>query len=434
MSLIRKNIAWKTLGTAIEKGLRLVLVGVVARALGTRVYGQYTYAVAVAMLAVQVADMGLGLYLAREVARADVPPPRLIGQVLTLKGALAIGYVILLGLLTWWHFVDPDARYAVAPRHHASALAFTIALVGLSHLGTSAIEVIWQVFRGIQRLELEARSGAFFAAAQLVTTFGAIAGMDLWFDGRPETSLVMVAVAVAMAAASALGAYHAVRLLWPIVRPEFSWSREMLQVFRREVLPLGLAIVASLIYFKIDVPMLRWLCGDEATGVYSAAYKLLEVQAIVPSVLLAATFPALARTVIDNPREAQRLHRNTLLVLLGAGTVSAAVMLLLPEFAIRTLYGDQFGDAVPVLRALAPSVILTFVNFLETHMLVALGLVRAQMAFAVALIAVNVGANLLLMPRWGGVGAAMGTAVTEIVLLCFCAPLVQRSLRQRVAG
>ena len=52
MSRIRKNIAWKTLGTAIEKGLRLVLVGYVARALGIRVYGQYTYAVAVAMLAV----------------------------------------------------------------------------------------------------------------------------------------------------------------------------------------------------------------------------------------------------------------------------------------------------------------------------------------------------------------------------------------------
>ena len=109
-------------------------------------------------------------------------------------------------------------------------------------------------------------------------------------------------------------------------------------------------------------------------------------------------------------------------------------MLLLPELAIHTLYGDQFDGAVPVLRALAPSVVLTFVNFLETHMLVALGLVRAQMAFAAALIAVNVGANLLLMPRWGGVGAAMGTAVTEVVLLCFCAPLVHRTLRQRMAG
>ena len=375
MTRIRKNIAWKTLGTAVEKGLRVVMVGYVARALGTRVYGQYTYAVAVAMLAVQVADMGLGLYLAREVARAEVPPPRLIGRVLTLKGALALGYIVLLGLLTWWHFVDPNARFEAPYRHHASALAFTIALVGLSHLGTSAIEVIWQIFRGVQRLELEARSSAFFAAAQVVATVGAIAGMNWWFDGQPETSLVMVAVGVAMVAASALGAYHAVQLLWPIVRPEFHWSGEMLQVFRRDVLPLGLAIVASLIYFKIDVPMLRWFCGDEATGVYSAAYKLLEVQAMVPAILLAATFPALSKTVVENPREAQRLHRNTLLVLLGAGGASALVMMFLPKLAIRVLYGDQFDDAVPVLQALAPSAVLTFVNFLETHMLVALGLV-----------------------------------------------------------
>ena len=110
------------------------------------------------------------------------------------------------------------------------------------------------------------------------------------------------------------------------------------------------------------------------------------------------------------------------------------VMMFLPKLAIRVLYGDQFDDAVPVLQALAPSAVLTFVNFLETHMLVALGLVRAQMAFALALIAVNVGANALLMPKYGGVGAALGTAITEVVLLCFCAPLVHRTLRARVAA
>ena len=114
MSRIRKNIAWKTLGTAIEKGLRLVLVGYVARALGIRVYGQYTYAVAVAMLAVQVADMGLGLYLAREVARAEVPPPRLI-----IVGAVHIAQS-LAPMATMLEFdvtvVDPRGAWATTQR------------------------------------------------------------------------------------------------------------------------------------------------------------------------------------------------------------------------------------------------------------------------------------------------------------------------------
>lgn len=433
-SRIRRNIGWKTLGIVIEKGLRLVMIALIARALGTKVYGQYTYAIAVALLAVQMTDMGLGLFMAREIARSDVPPPRLIGQVLILKAVLALGYIVLMAGLTWWHFADPYARFEIVPRHHASALAFTIALCGLASLATSAIEAIWQVFRGVQRLELEARSGAFFAGAQLVLVFGVLQIMHTVDPKGAERSITMIAVAAAMALAGGLALYQTIGLMIPVVRPEFSWSREMLARFRSEVLPLGVAIVASLIYFKIDVPMLRALRGDEETGIYNAAYKLMENLSVVPAILMAATFPALSQTVIANPGAALRLHRNTLIVLVVAGLGGGAVLLAIPHFLIGTLYGKEFLPAAAVLQALAPSVVLTFVNYLETHMLVALGLVRAQMAFAIALIAVNVGANLLLIPQWGGVGAALGTLVTEVVLLCFCAPLVHRTLRARLAG
>jgi PST family polysaccharide transporter len=418
----------------VEKGLRLVLVALVARALGTKVYGQYTYAVAVAMLCVQITDMGLGLFLAREIARADVPPPRLIGQVLTIKAALAVVYLLVMAGLTWWHFVDPNARHELVPRHHASALAFTIALAGLSNLAASAIEAIWQIFRGIQRLELEARSGSFFAAAQLILVFGALQVVHAADPHGAEKSILMVAIALAMTVASGIGLYQTIRLMLQVVTPEMNWSREMLNRFRREVLPLGVAIVASLIYFKIDVPMLRALRGDEETGVYNAAYKILENLSLVPSVLLAATFPALSQTVVSDPAAALLLHRNTLRILIGAGLAGGLVLVVLPDFIVKVLYGQEFAPAAKVMMALAPSVVLTFVNYLETHMLVALGLVKQQMAFAIALIAVNVTANWLLIPRYGGVGAALGTAVTEVVLLGFCAPLVHRTLRARLAG
>lgn len=432
-SQIRKNIAWKTLGMVVEKGLRLVQIILIARALGTRVYGQYTYAVAIGLLCVQITDMGLGLFLTREIARSDLPPPRLVGQVLTFKAVLAVGYLLLMAGLTWWHFLDPYAGREIVHRHHASAVAFAIAFAGLSALATSAIEVIWQVFRGIQRLELEARSGAFVAGVQLAFVFTALELVhhdDPQFTDKP---LAMVIVAAAMAVAGILGAIHAYRLMLQVVTPEFGWSGAMLSRFRREVLPLGLAIVASLIYFKIDVPMLRALRGDEETGVYNAAYKLLENLSVIPSILMAATFPALSRTVVEAPARAIALHRNTLLVLIGAGLAAGVVMVTIPGFLINLLYGKAFSASVAVLIALAPCAVLTFVNYLETHMLVALGLVKQQMAFAIALIGVNVGANYWLIPRLGGVGAALGTAVTEVVLLLFCAPLVHRQLRLRLA-
>ncbi|MSQ81959.1 MAG: flippase [Myxococcales bacterium] len=431
-SKIARNLGWKTLGTVVEKLLKLALIPIIARSLGPRVYGQFNYALGIAAMFVQLTDLGLGIFLAREIARHDEPPRRLIGQVLTLKAVLAVGYLGLIGLLAWWHLVDPRAGED-GKGLHPGALAFTVAILGLASLGVSAVESIWQVFRGVQRLELEAASSSFFALAQLVFVVAALAVASLlWPDGS-DLSMIMVMIAAGMAMAGMAGATHAAWLMRQVVSPHYGWSTEALGRFRREVLPLGVAIVASFIYFKLDVVLLRHFVGDEETGWYSAAYKPIEYMGIIPATLLAATFPALSQTVLNDPQRAWRLHRNSALALAAAGVVGTLVLVTIPEFIIGTLVGPEFGPSATMLRWLAPSVLLTMLNCLETHMLVALGRVKSQMVFTLVLIGINLGTNWLLIPKWGGVGAAISTWVTELVLFAFCAPLVYRELKLRLA-
>ncbi len=431
---IRRNVGWKTLGVAAEKSLRFLLVALISRALGVKIYGQYTYAVALALLWVQMTDMGLGLFLAREVSRHEVPPAKLIGHVFTIKMGLALAYLLVVAGLTWWHFADPGFKEATTFHPRPGALGWTVALTGLSGLAASTIEAMWQVFRGVQQLGLEARSSAVFAGAQLAAVSLALALLPTMPKVANDKGYTMVLIAAAMLAASLVALAYTAMLLFRVVTPQLGWSRPMLSRFTREVLPLGVAIVASLIYFKIDVPMLRMLRGDVDVGLYNAAYKVLENLSVVPAILLAATFPALVQKVQDDPVGAAQLHAATRKVLLLAGLGGALVLLLLPELLIGILNGDAYLGAVPVLQALAPSVVLTFINYLETHMLVAMGLVRAQMAFAVALIAVNVTANFAFIPLWGGVGSAWATALTEVVLLWFCVRLVRKELGQRIAA
>lgn len=429
---IRRNLGWKAVGLLVEKSLRFVLVALISRALGPKMYGQYTYAVALALLFVQMTDMGLGLFLAREVAKSEAPPARLIGHVFTLKLALAGGYLLLVGALAWWHLADPVVREGAVFHPRPGALGFTVALAGLSSLAVTTIEAIWQVFRGVQRMELEARSSSVFAGAQLVSLGLLLLLLPTMPAVEADKGLVMVAIAASQLVAALVGLGFTGVLLFGVVQPQFGWNRPMLNRFTREVLPLGVAIVASLIYFKIDVPMLRMLRGDEEVGLYNAAYKVLENLSIVPSVLLAATFPALSQTVDQDPHAAVKLHRTTLYVLIATGGAAVLGLWILPELLIGLLNGRDYLPAVPILQALAPSVLLTFVNYLETHMLIALGLVKAQMAFALALIAVNVAANWYFIPIWGGAGSALATLLTELVLLGFCAPLVHRALKARV--
>lgn len=420
---IVRNIGWKSLGTLIEKSLRLLLMGLVARALAPAAYGQYNYALNLALLAVQMTDLGLGLFLAREIARDSAPTGRIVGHVFTLKAALGAGYLVLMCAMTWWHIGN-------------TYLAWTLALAGLSSLCVTTIEAIYQIFRGVQRLELEARAASLHAALQL-TLVGV--GIVWWRHIHPIVSdpmSAMVLVSACMLVGNGIALVYAARLALSVARPEYGWSRAMLGRFGREVLPLGIAIVASLFYFKIDVLMLTALRGDVETGVYSVAYKLFENLSFVPNVLLAATFPALSQKIQVDPRAAVALHGLTLRLLIGAGLCAMAGLIALPYIGLQPLIihvlGAGYARSIPVLVALAPSVLLTFVNYLETHMLVALGMVKAQMAVTLALVGVNVAANLMLIPRFGGVGAAIATAATELALFACCVPMVQYGLRKRI--
>ncbi len=421
---IRRNLGFKLLGTAIEKLFRLLLVLVAARLLGTAAWGQYTYALALSWLFVQLTDMGLGLFCEREIARGDLDMPRgdFVGQILTLKGVLSLAYLGVLAMVAWIHRDEP-------------VVAAAIGICGLTTLSTSTIEAVTHVFRGIQDLALEARTTSVHAAAQLVIGGSALAAAVALLDrnwragpGEPGEADALLLFCGAMAGAALIGVLYSARLLWPIARPRWRFSSAMVDRFKHEVLPLGVAIVASLIYYKIDVPMIRYLRGDVDTGLYTAAYKVLEYSALLPAVLMAAAFPALSEAVVDDPGQARALHKTGLLWLCATGGAATTVMWLLPDRIIWLLFGVEFAESAPILAALAPCILLTYINYLLTHMLVALGLVRQQMLICLGLIVINVALNWLWIPRWGGVGAAYATAITELALLACCAPLVWRGL------
>jgi O-antigen/teichoic acid export membrane protein len=427
---VRRNIGFKLVGTVVEKGLRALLVFSAARLLGPASWGRYTYAFAIAMLMVQVTDLGLGLFLNRELARKGSADGALIGQVLTFKAALAGVYLLAIAAMAGWHLKagGDDTTVPIA-----------IVLCGGIALATTAIESLVQIFRGVQDLSLEARAHSVHAVIAVVCG-GAVLGATVTLWGvevpTPQRDVVMLWFAGAMLVSGVFGSGYAFVLVRRLAPVRWGLSRELRRRFRTEVLPLGIAIVASMIYYRIDVPMIRNLLpaasADMQTGLYTAAYKLLEHTALFPAILMAAAFPALSQTVATDPQHAAQLHKVTLrYLLLGGGTVCLGFALL-AEPIVALLYGPQFADSAPILVALAPCVLLTFVNYLETHMLVALGLVKAQMAISIALIGVNVGLNWWWIPLWQGAGAAWATAATEVCLLLAVAPIVARGLRQRV--
>lgn len=87
---------------------------------------------------------------------------------------------------------------------------------------------------------------------------------------------------------------------------------------------------------------------------------------------------------------------------------------------VPVVFVSAYAPAQAPLHVLLMAVPLEYVNYLLTQSLLAAGHERLYAIGAAACAALNVGVNLLAIPRWGAAGAAWATVMTESALLLVC--------------
>lgn len=192
-------------------------------------------------------------------------------------------------------------------------------------------------------------------------------------------------------------------------------------------LPLFLASVAVRILDKLDLFMLTSLGGTAArAGEYGAAQNL----SIVPG-LLALSFSGIllatlsrARRVGDEPaarhaaRNAMRLV--VLLVPFGAMTAGAA-----PGIVV-SIFGAAFAASAPLLALLINGALALLLVAVASSILTAAGRPRLVLAATAPLVPIAIAAHLLVIPRYGAIGAAAVTTSVTILGAVEAAWLVHR--------
>jgi O-antigen/teichoic acid export membrane protein len=398
--------------------LQYLLLWSAARTLSQADFGDFTFALSAGFMLAQVADFGLQLYVQRELARLAIAGAvarpyfsdeqaagKLVGGGLTLKGMLS---VVAMLLITTMVLVEPVGNKAA------------LLLIGVSLVLGTALDYLSYCFRAIGRLGYE-------AAANLISrTVNLTVGVSLLLLGAEVWGLAL-AGNVAMLVALAFGFVRLTRFMRPLWRPDWKyWRRSMAQPTA-----LGIGIIFSIVSFRVDNLLIAPIAGSEGLAVYNLAYKLFEPSLIVPGVVLAATFPLLSQAagvVSVAARTLRRLLARTLggLTLLGAAATILLIVLASP--VVSLLYGQEYMASVPVLQLLALACLPMYINYGLTHTLVAIDKPRYYAAFTLATLVVNVAANLLLIPAMGIEGAAVATAVTEVVLFALCGFTVWRYL------
>jgi O-antigen/teichoic acid export membrane protein len=406
---IFRNSAFPMAASLLNKAVDLGFAIIMFRLLGAEGVGAYTFAGVLTTYFDIVVGWGLATLITRDVARDHAQAGRYLGNATALRLVLWLGAVGVTSLLT-----GPFA----SALDISGPLALAIWLLVLGLLPSLLAGVVSALFMAHERMDLPAGVTVFSTISKVVL------GLGVLLAGWGYVGLAAVSIVTNVATLALLAALYGALIGLP--RPRVQVHAVWLLVGTS--FPLMINGLLNQLFFKIDVLLLKPLAGDLALGWYSTAYKLIDGLQVVPASFVIALFPLLARYAQHDRLRLARLSETGLKVLLALALPIAVGTTLLAEPIILLIAGPSYlPESAWALQILIWYLPISFTNGLLQYILIAVNRQRTlSVAFAVGVV-FNIAANLLLIPRFGYLAAAVVTVVSEIVLL---APFLWVALRE----
>lgn len=400
-----RRIFWNTTlllgGDALRLVLGFVLTPVMARTAGSAGLGLFSYVMSLVGILAVVTDFGLSGFYVREAQRGGAD--RLAPAVLGLRAV--IGTLSGIGLAAYGLSVEDSALSTLL------VLGAVMLLLGVIPGHVAAI------LRAREQMGFEA---VVKVAGVVVSTGGGVVAL-LRGWGVVGVMGVMTAFSAAMAAASL---WIAPRLGY---RPRLRTRDGAYLDVMRGAGPFAALAILVVIYFRADAVMLFAIRGREAAGQYAAAYRLMEAALLLPLAFAGAALPALTRGLAERRGETLAASIRALHLLAAASIPGAVFGAILAPHLFTLLYGSGFGEAAAIFRILAFTLVAVFASAVTSSLITASRPI-INTYLAAIMVALNIGMNALLIPRWGGAGAAVATLATESVGLVLGAVYLRKRI------
>jgi O-antigen/teichoic acid export membrane protein len=386
----------------ISRVISLVVVIVLANALGDANYGRYTTLIAYSGLVAVIGDLGFQALYTREAARNRSRLGDYLGTLIVFRVVLAaaasIVFAVALGLgAGLWSLVVPGCALLVATAY-ASLLRNTFYSVGRAEF--DALAIVAETLIQAALIVLGARSHA--GVAYYIWAYAASFAFTIVY------SIVVIQV-------FRLGR----------IRLGLDWG--LIRTWLPLALPFALTFFLTNVYFRAGVLILQQFRSFAEVGWYTLAYKPFEALQFVPLAIQTVVYPLLSVYFVSSAEKLELAYKRffKVLVLLGWPLTIGTFVLVHPINQIFNRSGS-FGQSEPALRILAFGIVFLFANSAFYAMLNAMNR-QGLNAWATGLAAViNIALNLAFIPFFGYLAASVMTVLTEGALCTFGWWFVQR--------
>lgn len=394
ISRIGRNSLFAFLSQLIRLVTNVLLFVGIARFYGIEEFGQFATAHVLSTIFLLFADFGFDVLLPTEISRDRSQAARIVQQYLSLKIVIVCATTLIMVSIPAFTDMSPSTQLLV------QILAFHVLLASLNNF-------FYGVFKGFEEFHHEARISLWTNLLLLV---------QLIALGVAHAPLHLIALSlVGTRFLGLLASFRvAVRLIGRAgVRIDFTgWTSHW-----NKTVVFGLNFIFGNLFFQLDTIIIAVLLGDLQVGVYQSAFKIAVLGLLVADIAVFSTLPLLSRLHHEDQDRWNRAGKLLNKVLLLTAIPITVLLFVFAEQVIALVYGvREFSNAAPILRIFALTVLVRFIVETAGIMITTSQRQSTRLRIVAMGTIVNGVLNLIFIPRYGIMAAALIALVTNIMI------------------
>ncbi len=389
------NTIISLIGQAITWTSTLLLTIAYGRFLGDVKFGELYFAITFVLLIGFPIEFGFNQQITRDVAQVPEKAVHYLSNILLLKVFL---WLVLYSLIL----------LAARLLGYAMEIQTLVAICGLTLLSGSITNTFMSLHYAFERVVFPV------VGTILEKGLAAFIGFLLLRNGAGVEVMALVLLGGSLAS----GTWQAI-WFFRLVGTRFTIDWTLMRGLVRTSIPFLTYGVLGVIYYRLDTVLLSLMAKVAVVGWYGAGYRLFDTLIFLPSLVISAImYPVFSKLSVSSEAELKVAIEKSLNFLLFCGLPIATTLVVAAPSIIGFLYHRaEFSHSIPALQALAPGLVFLYINAVLTATLISTKREKKITIMAAVALAFNLGLNLILIPRYQHIGAAVVTSLTELLLI-----------------
>lgn len=384
-----KNAGW-IIGCKIVQSLINLVIGIItARYLGPSNYGVINYVASVVAFALPIMQLGLNQTLVKEFVKSPNKEGEILGTALTINIISSI-----------------------------FCMVGSVAFVSIANAGekeTIIVCILYSLTLLFQATEMT----QYWFQSKLLSKYPSIASLVAYVVVAVyKVFLLITKKGIVWFAFSNVIDYFLISVILIIIykkvgnqslRFDKSIAKEILSRSKYYIIPS----LMVRIFQHTDRIMIKFMCGEAETGLYSAAITCIGISSFVFAAIIDTGRPVILEAKEKSHEQYERKVTQLYSIITCMSLMQSVLMAILAKPIVMLLYGSEYSRSAVILAVAVWYVTFSYYGSVRNIWILAEGKQRYLTWINLSGAIANVVLNFFLIHVWGAIGAAVASLVTQ---------------------